>query len=92
MMDGPPGHSGALPLWRRLRTAPRLSDAPRAESHLAEFLSTPARAGLQSLAEEPYVRALLLALADHSPFLWRLVTANASRLLRCLETAPEAQP
>ncbi len=91
MMDGPPGHSGALPLWRRLRTAPQLSDTPRAESRLAEFLSTPMGAQLQSLAEEPCVRALLLALADHSPFLWRLATANASRLLRCLETAPEAR-
>ena len=75
-----PDTDGALPLWRRLRTAPQLSDARRAESRLAEFLATPAGAELQSLAEEPCVRALLLALADHSPFLWRLATANAARL------------
>ena len=54
------------------------------------FSAMPGGAELQSLANEPGVRALLLALADHSPFLWQLATANASRLKRCLETAPAA--
>lgn len=90
-MESLEGQNGALPLWRRLRTAPQLSDARLAQSRLAEFLSTPAGAQLQSLAEDPGVRSLLLALAGHSPFLWRLATANASRLLLCLETAPEAR-
>jgi [glutamine synthetase] adenylyltransferase / [glutamine synthetase]-adenylyl-L-tyrosine phosphorylase len=79
-----------LPLWRRLRAAPHLYDARRAGSRLADFLAMPGGAELQSLANEPSVRALLLALADHSPFLWQLATANASRLKRCLETSPTA--
>jgi [glutamine synthetase] adenylyltransferase / [glutamine synthetase]-adenylyl-L-tyrosine phosphorylase len=90
MSDAPPQDNANLPLWRRLCTAPRLYDARRAESRLEEFLAVPGGAELQSLANEPGVRALLLALADHSPFLWQLATANASRLKRCLETAPEA--
>ncbi len=90
MSDAPPQDNADLPLWRRLRTAPRLCDARRAASRLEEFLAMPGSAELQSLANDPGVRGLLLALADHSPFLWQLATANASRLKRCLETSPTA--
>ncbi len=90
MSDVPAEDNADLPLWRRLRTAPHLYDARRAGSRLADFLATAGGAELQSLANEPGVRALLLALADHSPFLWQLATANASRLKRCLETSPTA--
>jgi glutamate-ammonia-ligase adenylyltransferase len=91
-MNGAPTteHNKEPPLWRQISTAPRLSDARRAESRLAEYLATPSGAELQSLAAESSVRALLLALACHSPFLWRLATANAARLNQCLETTPEA--
>ncbi|HEX3496849.1 MAG TPA: bifunctional [glutamine synthetase] adenylyltransferase/[glutamine synthetase]-adenylyl-L-tyrosine phosphorylase, partial [Methylocella sp.] len=89
MNDVPAQDRADHPLWRRLRTAPQLYDACRAGSLLADFLAMPGGAELpQSLANEPGVRALLLALADHSPFLWRLATANAFRLKRCLETSP----
>jgi len=71
----------------RIHTAPHLSDAHRAEARLAEFLATPNGAELQSLTGHSHVRALLLAIADHSPFLWRLAAANAPRLKRCLEMA-----
>ena len=90
MSDAPSGDNEELPLWRRINTAPYLSDARRAEARLAEFLTTPNGAELQSLTGHSHVRALLLAIADHSPFLWRLAVANAPRLKRCLETAPEA--
>jgi len=90
MSDVPPEDNTDLPLWRRLRAAPHLYDARHAGSRLADFLAMPGGAELQSLANEPGVRALLLALADHSPFLWQLATANASRLKRCLETSPTA--
>src|SRR5689334_10808504 len=90
MSDVPPEDKSDLALWRRQRTAPQLYDVRRAGSRLADFLATPGGAELQSLASEPSVRALLLALADHSPFLWQLATANGSRLKRCLETAPMA--
>ncbi|HMF07214.1 MAG TPA: bifunctional [glutamine synthetase] adenylyltransferase/[glutamine synthetase]-adenylyl-L-tyrosine phosphorylase, partial [Methylocella sp.] len=79
-----------LPLWQRLQTAPCLDDTPLVQSRLTEFLATPGNAQVQDLVKEPRVRDLLLALACHSPFLWRLATANAGRLRRCLELAPEA--
>lgn len=79
-----------LPLWRRLRGAPRLADARRAQSRLADLLEQPAADGLRDLTRERSVRALLLAFADHSPFLWRLAIANPARLAACLATAPEA--
>ena len=77
MSDAAPSPGGA-PLWQRIRTAPQLSDARRAESRLAEFLARPEGAEMQTLAGRSNVRALLLALADHSPFLWRLATADVS--------------
>ncbi len=79
-----------LPLWQRLHTVPYLDDVPLAQSRLTEFLGTPGNEQLHDLAGEPRVRDLLLALACHSPFLWRLATANAGRLRRCLDMAPEA--
>ncbi len=80
-----------LPLWQRLRSAPCAGDArPAGASCLREFLASPDNAQLRDLAQVPAVRDLLLALACHSPFLWRLATADAGRLERCLGSAPEA--
>jgi len=56
---------------------------------LSELLGLPKAAGLSGLAAEPAVQALLLALAAHSPFLWRLAVADVARLIRCLTKAPE---
>lgn len=80
--------SPGLPLWRRLRAAPALEDAQSAESRLRDFLAAPGAEDMQDLADEACVRALLLGLADHSPFLWRLASADPRRLRRCLDTAP----
>jgi glutamate-ammonia-ligase adenylyltransferase len=79
-----------LPLWQRLRSAPSVGDGQSAGSRVGEFLELPDNAHLRDLAREPNVWNLLLALACHSPFLWRLATADSGRLRRCLESAPEA--
>src|SRR5262249_28101474 len=79
-----------LPLWQRLRSAPFVGDAQSAGSRVGEFLEIPDNAHLRDLAREPNVWNLLLALVCHSPFLWRLATADSGRLRRCLESAPEA--
>lgn len=78
-----------LPLWRRLRTAPYPDDASLAQSRLAEFLAMPGNEHMRDLGNAPQVRDLLLALACHSPFLWRLAIADSIRLRRCLEMPPE---
>lgn len=85
-----PIQNGEHALWRHLSAAPVLSNRRHAESRLKEFLAAPGGAELQSLAEDGAVRALLLGVADHSPYLWRLAVANASRLKRCLERPFEA--
>lgn len=79
------------PLWRRVTMAPVCADAIVAEARLDELLGRPAATGLRALAEEPQVRRLLLALADHSPFLWRLILADPTRAESCLAAPPEAQ-
>jgi len=82
-----------MPLWQRLRTAPRLSASRIAQARFAEFraaLPEDEAAPLRALCEERRCRALLLGLADHSPFLWRLATADPARLRRLLESPPAA--
>lgn len=70
-------------LRSRLTRAPVLSDPVRAEARLAdvafpaEFLDTP-------------LRALLLGLADHSPFLWTLIAREPERLVALAEANPES--
>ena len=87
-----PEEDPELPLWQRLCGAPLPGEArPEGSSRLGEFLAMPGNAHLRDLAGVPAVRDLLLALACHSPFLWRLATADSSRLKRCLESAPEAR-
>lgn len=90
MSAGAPEKGAGLPLWQGLRTAPQIHDVRLCESRLADLLALPGGEGLQSLAREPAVRELLLALAGHSPFLWRLICASPPRLKRSLETAPHA--
>ena len=55
------------PLTERLGPAPPLSDGPRAEERFAEIAGA-----LPAALREGPARSLLLALADHSPFLWSL--------------------
>ncbi len=81
----------ALPLYRRLREAPRLSDPRRARARVSEFLGSDDAADLRPLAAKPRVKPLLEALADHSPFLWRLASGDPGRLARCLASDPQAR-
>ncbi len=81
----------ALPLYRRLREAPRLSDPRRARARVSEFLGSDDAADLRPLAAKPRVKPLLVALADHSPFLWRLARGDPGRLARCLASDPQAR-
>jgi [glutamine synthetase] adenylyltransferase / [glutamine synthetase]-adenylyl-L-tyrosine phosphorylase len=83
-------------LATRLSAAPRLVDPRRARRSVAEFLKScqndlaadPIAAALPVLLGEPRVAALLAALAEHSPYLWRLATADAGRLAGLLDEEP----
>ena len=77
----------------RLNPIPRVADEARARQRLEDFLSDidAAEASALNLLQGERVRALLLAIADHSPFLWRLVTNDPARLIHLLRTAPETR-
>lgn len=80
----------AAPLRRLLCTAPVCADEAGAEARLDDFLRMPGAARLRPLADEAEVRRLLRALADHSPFLWRLVCADPDRAAACFSSPPQA--
>ncbi|WPP04884.1 bifunctional [glutamine synthetase] adenylyltransferase/[glutamine synthetase]-adenylyl-L-tyrosine phosphorylase [Methylocella tundrae] len=88
--DRPEGEAD-LPLYRRLRQAPRLTDRRRARAGVDDLLQSDAAADLRALAGEPHVKPLLEALADHSPFLWRLAACDPGRLAQCLLSDPDAR-
>jgi glutamate-ammonia-ligase adenylyltransferase len=81
----------------RLSGAPVLSDAAAAQSRLADFLAECSAIGdeaasLPALVDaQPAVRALLLGLADHSPYLWGLATRDPSRFAGLLQADPDSR-
>ncbi|HWL31916.1 MAG TPA: bifunctional [glutamine synthetase] adenylyltransferase/[glutamine synthetase]-adenylyl-L-tyrosine phosphorylase [Xanthobacteraceae bacterium] len=81
-------------LARAVAQAPRLVDGKAARARLDEWLSSVARSAAgkalkRLLAEAPKVDALLLGLADGSPYLWDLATAKPDRLLSVLNADPD---
>ena len=75
-------------LQQRFSKAPVLADRRASEARLGDLL---AEAGdeLAAAAAAPATRALLLAVADHSPYLWKLLRSDPGRLLRLLCAPPE---
>ncbi len=78
----------ALPLYERLVKAPQISDPALAQARLADFAAGGREA--EALASAPAVGALLRGIADHSPYLWKLIAADPARLVRLLGEEPEA--
>ncbi len=77
----------------RLNPIPRVHDMDGARARFDEFIAriAPCDAFALDLIRSEKVRQLLLGLADHSPFLWRLATGDTSRLVRLLQSAPDAR-
>ncbi|MDB5650016.1 MAG: bifunctional [glutamate--ammonia ligase]-adenylyl-L-tyrosine [Hyphomicrobiales bacterium] len=76
-----------VPLAQSVHAAPVLSDPGAARTRLEDM---PAHKQLTvQLARAP-VRDLLLGIADHSPYLWRLASADPARLSRLLAEEPSA--
>ena len=76
-------------LAERLKAAPRLAAPAATRGRLAALLQSPAAAALAPALEVERVRALLLGLADHSPYLWTLVAEDPARTARLLSEPPE---
>ena len=57
----------------RLCAAPRLASPAEARERLEALIGERQAAGLGAFVAHAGVRDLLLGLADHSPYLWRLI-------------------
>jgi [glutamine synthetase] adenylyltransferase / [glutamine synthetase]-adenylyl-L-tyrosine phosphorylase len=79
----------AASLADRLAEAPRLAAPAEARRRLASLAAAPVGVALVPAIERHRVRDLLLGVADHSPYLWSLVTEDPARLARLLEKPPD---
>ncbi len=69
--------------------APRLAAPAEARRKLAALAAEPQARRLVPALGRERVRDLLLGLADHSPYLWTLVTEDPARLARLLARPPK---
>jgi [glutamine synthetase] adenylyltransferase / [glutamine synthetase]-adenylyl-L-tyrosine phosphorylase len=81
------------PLHMLLAGKPPRPSNPRAairrfDAWVNGLADTPAMARLRHLLQAPKLRRLLLGIADHSPFLWRLIAQDPDRLVILLEQSP----
>ena len=74
-----------------LAAAPAADRPELAKARVADWRAAlPDGHGLDALLDAPGVLPLLGAVADHSPYLWRLVRADPARLARVLGQPPAA--
>ena len=77
------------PLSALLATAPLLSRPELAHDRFSAWAATVAPgSGLADALAVPLVARLLEAIADHSPYLWRLATQDHARLERLMAAPP----
>ncbi|MCB1539311.1 MAG: bifunctional [glutamine synthetase] adenylyltransferase/[glutamine synthetase]-adenylyl-L-tyrosine phosphorylase [Rhodoblastus sp.] len=83
--------AGERAFWRRVKPTPLIADKKSATAKMKDLVEA-ARSDtrLAPLLAEPAVAALLGAIADHSPFLWRLIAADTARLRDMLTGDPDA--
>ena len=80
------------PLADRLTAAPRIANRREAKSRFSDLVEAAREdnlTGLLTRIEAKPVGDLLLGLADHSPYLWRLAKFDPARLQRLLDHAPQ---
>jgi glutamate-ammonia-ligase adenylyltransferase len=75
-------------LAERISAAPRLASPAVAERRLASLLHEADSAALSHCLTEPSLRNLALGIADHSPYLWGLISEDPARLARLLAAPP----
>ena len=80
--------SAAAPLFDRLNGQIRLSRSKIAHARFDELLAKSPECAEKLTSDTP-ARALLLGLADHSPYLWRLITLDPLRLAQMLAAPPD---
>jgi glutamate-ammonia-ligase adenylyltransferase len=93
MNSSAPGNAERLGLAARFAGGPHVSAPSNAEQVLGDWLSElepEQSAALDELLEHPFAKAILLGIAEFSPFLFELVRADAARLIRVLACDPES--
>jgi glutamate-ammonia-ligase adenylyltransferase len=83
----------SLALAAQFVSGPHIADSSTAEQRLEDWLAElePAQAAdIRSWLDRPAARAILLGIAEFSPYLYDLVRADAARLIRVLSCDPEA--
>src|SRR6202795_2310491 len=93
MISSAKGDTDRHCLAARFVDGPHVSVPDKAEHHLADWLAdleSVQRAAIGDLVTRfPRARAILLGIAEASPYLFDLVRADAGRALRVLECEPE---
>src|SRR5260370_5459249 len=82
-------------LQQLLAAAPELGSPAGARQEVERWLRRIGRTGAgkalrQGLAKAPIARRVIEGIAEGSPFLWQLATQDPARLLRLLDSDPEA--
>ena len=80
----------ASSLYARLAPVTSAAEMSRARERVADFAARKdVQAHLGAILQNPAVDSLLCALADHSPFLWRLAQADPARLAAMFARDPD---
>ena len=79
-------------LAARFVDGPHVSAPDKAEQQLSDWLADlkpEQSAAIDDLVDHPFAKAILLGIAEASPYLFDLVRVDAGRLIRLLECEPE---
>ena len=80
-------------LFEQIRLSPRLLSIKGLQQHYDDLMGRAASAGqdekLAFLLQNELTHRLIFSLADHSPFLWRIILNDPSCLVSILENVPE---
>ena len=81
-------------LYHRLKPMPKPADRKAATKNVEQFLNDPdtehAAAFSEMITNSPAVHSLIIAIASHSPYLWRLIRRDPARLSRVLAADPDS--
>jgi glutamate-ammonia-ligase adenylyltransferase len=88
-----PGNAEQLCLAARFADGPHVSASTNAAQRLGDWLAElepQQSAAIDELIDRPFAKAILLGIAEFSPYLFDLIRADAARLIRLLGCNPEA--
>ena len=88
MNSSAPVNAERQPLAARFASGPHVSASSDADRHLRDWLAElePEQSvAIDQLLDHPFAKAILLGIAEFSPYLFDLIRADAARLIRLLD-------